>query len=505
MNCHLHIFSRLSDHCGTKWPLIGVLILLAGTIGRVGRADSIFTSAGAERNFDSGNKPMSSASDSYTETFDLYTATHTATASASASATSLSANAHATTTVSVTGDTQGGQAIALTRADASARASSSFVVTGPFPVGALVDLPLTLSLSGMASSRVPQAANIVGTMSNLPIGSLIVGMDGGGGQLTDSTTLRLQIGDVVNYDLELDADARPTAGAVTGTTTETASTSGTLSFLLGPPVLAETPSEVRWIDSAGGSYADVDQWDYHLVPGVGQTAVFDLPDAYSVSLADNSTDRLVVHHGDVSFHGATVALTVADPASPSLTVAESSADTATAQIVVGGLISTVDVGVAQAAGSRGTLVIDGPGSTLSYTNLSIGTAGDGELDIRNGGEVQFESIRTGSSCIACQPMSTGSVTVTGAASRWNVGQSLLLVGDGGMGSLTVGQGAKVETLTDILIGNLDGASGEVVVNGTDSEISTDAGSNVMVGDAGQGSLEIEAGGKLSTGALPGGL
>ena len=50
MNCHFHILSRVVHCCGLRWPLIVVLVFLAGTGARVGRADSIFTIADAERN-----------------------------------------------------------------------------------------------------------------------------------------------------------------------------------------------------------------------------------------------------------------------------------------------------------------------------------------------------------------------------------------------------------------------------------------------------------------------
>jgi len=52
-------------------------------------------------------------------------------------------------------------------------------------------------------------------------------------------------------------------------------------------------AEIRWIDPAGGNFDDPLNWEGSQVPGESDTAVFDLPDSYTVTLSSDATLQMV--------------------------------------------------------------------------------------------------------------------------------------------------------------------------------------------------------------------
>src|SRR6185437_6066435 len=82
-----------------------------------------------------------------------------------------------------------------------------------------------------------------------------------------------------------------------------------------------------------------------------------------------------------------------------------------------------------------------------------------------------------------------SVTVTGPASTWNIGGSLI-VGDAASGSLGISAGGSVSA-TDLIIGNQSTATGNMSV-GAGSTVTLTG--TLTAGGAGTGDLDINAGG-----------
>ncbi|MBV9630392.1 MAG: autotransporter domain-containing protein [Xanthobacteraceae bacterium] len=145
----------------------------------------------------------------------------------------------------------------------------------------------------------------------------------------------------------------------------------------------------------------------------------------------------------------------------------------------GGTLTTKLLGVA------GGMTIDGPGSTVTVTNTlptapsstSIGLFGPGNLTISNGGVLN--SLGTAEIDLL---FGTAKVTVTGAGSQWNVGDTLAVGtgSSGGAGTLTISNGAVVNATGPVMtIGDITGSS-FVTVTGAGSTLN--ASHALVVGD-----------------------
>ncbi len=158
------------------------------------------------------------------------------------------------------------------------------------------------------------------------------------------------------------------------------------------------------------------------------------------------------------------------------------------------------------SGGTGELVVTGSGSELSNvgqftvggdTALSVvpggGGSGFGTMQIQNGGLVVTNpgSGYTGPAAdIAADTGTDGSsVSVTGPASTWTIGGSLI-VGDAAAGSLGVTAGGSVSA-TDLIIGNQSTATGNMSV-GAGSTVTLSG--TLVAGAAGTGDLDINGGG-----------
>jgi autotransporter-associated beta strand protein/T5SS/PEP-CTERM-associated repeat protein len=144
-----------------------------------------------------------------------------------------------------------------------------------------------------------------------------------------------------------------------------------------------------------------------------------------------------------------------------------------------GTLTTKFLGVA------GGMTIDGPGSTVTVTNTSptapastsIGLFGPGRLTISNGGVLN--SLGTAEIDLL---FGTARVTVTGAGSQWNVGDTLAVGtgSSGGAGTLTIANGGVVNVTGPVMtIGDITGSS-FVTVTGAGSTLN--ARNALVVGD-----------------------
>lgn len=151
-------------------------------------------------------------------------------------------------------------------------------------------------------------------------------------------------------------------------------------------------------------------------------------------------------------------------------------------------------------GSSGTVTVTGDGSTSADPSslwttggLVVGSSGKGDLAIQNGGQVWS----SGNSSIGSEKGSSGTATVTGGGSVWWLPQGGLVVGGKGEGSLTVEDGGSVVTDEgDSYLGSDDGSAGTVTVTGAGSKWDA-AGHGIGVGFNGQGTLNVEDGGSVS--------
>ncbi|WP_414886682.1 hypothetical protein, partial [Pseudomonas chlororaphis] len=90
--------------------------------------------------------------------------------------------------------------------------------------------------------------------------------------------------------------------------------------------------------------------------------------------------------------------------------------------------------------------------------LIVGGAGNGVLEIKNGGQVTSQD-----SIIGADLGSTGSASVDGAGSLWKT-LGDMIVGQSGDGSLSLTNGAKVQTAGNTVLGAQKGSSGKASVD-----------------------------------------
>lgn len=174
-------------------------------------------------------------------------------------------------------------------------------------------------------------------------------------------------------------------------------------------------------------------------------------------------------------------------------------------IISGGLVSNTLTGVIgndsdEFGGggpsiSTGTVTVSGPGSTWeNLSDLIVGNFGQGTMNIENGGHVSNASTGVIGNSISPFTFGVGTVTVTGAGSTWT-NSSDLYVGSAGLGSLNVESGGQVINTGVGMLGNLTSSVGAATVTGAGSTWTNS--SDFYVGRFGQGTLNIEAGGQVS--------
>lgn len=149
--------------------------------------------------------------------------------------------------------------------------------------------------------------------------------------------------------------------------------------------------------------------------------------------------------------------------------------------------------VGELAGSTGALIVDGVGSQLTSTgSMSVGGFGNGSMTISNGATVDTGNL----GFVGSQPSATGDVLVTGAGSLWAI-SSQLAVGGGGTGTLSITNGGAVAT-DAVLVGGF-GATGTISISGAGSNLSIFSGM-YLGGDSvftGTGVLNISSGGAVT--------
>ncbi|MDR3663749.1 MAG: hypothetical protein P4L86_25735, partial [Mycobacterium sp.] len=168
----------------------------------------------------------------------------------------------------------------------------------------------------------------------------------------------------------------------------------------------------------------------------------------------------------------------------------------------------------EAAGGNGILTVTGAGSLATLVGqVDVGQSGTGSLTIANAGTVftgDSAKVPTPGIDIAQYTGGAGSITVSGTAARLgNTGE--FVVGDAGVGSLTVAAGGVVDTtpgsvagLAGLSIANTAGASGSSVnVSGGASRLDI-IGGTLDVGSGGSGTLQISGGATVTAAALDAG-
>lgn len=158
-------------------------------------------------------------------------------------------------------------------------------------------------------------------------------------------------------------------------------------------------------------------------------------------------------------------------------------------------------------GGVGNLVVTGEGSVYrgygkvgSIATLDVGTRGDAFVTVSDGGAIISEhNVEVGTG------IGTGSVLVTGAGSSFDITASDLRLGTEGFpkgpsrGAFTVEDGASGSVAGGLYIGHDAVGTGMMTVSGTDSTFAVRG--NLLAGQAGDGTLSLLDGGVATAGGL----
>jgi len=257
---------------------------------------------------------------------------------------------------------------------------------------------------------------------------------------------------------------------------------------------APATAEVRtWTASTGGSLTDPANWSGGLVPGAGDSGLFDLGATYTVTLGvDFETDQFRIGADDVTLDLGSSTLTLArdvDLIDPSLALGLQAGQTSSLTLQSGTMFTQFfSAGAAEGAVGAATV----SGATTGWQNNStfaVGDQGRGTLSIINGARVVNGPARVG-----LGPMGDGEVMVGGAGTTWTNGFTLR-VGVDGLGSITVDSGAFAEA-SSLVLGQNQTGDGDALVNGSGSQLGISGA--VEVGRNGAGSLLVDEGATLNS-------
>lgn len=225
----------------------------------------------------------------------------------------------------------------------------------------------------------------------------------------------------------------------------------------------------------------------------GQTIYLGLSGTGSLLIADGGS---VTGHGQSGYggHGSVTVTGAGSMWNGSLSVGNFG--TGLLLLENGGQIANGGGTIGGGLGAYGSATVSGPGSVWGSAStdgfLYVGIDGSGDLRIENGGRVNNQL-----GYIGLWAGSQGNVTVTGAGSEWN-NSSVISVGNSGTGSLIISDGGNVTTGSGGSGSSLgqSGGQGSVLITGTSSRWTNN--NNLVVGNTGLGELTVENGGELFT-------
>ena len=173
--------------------------------------------------------------------------------------------------------------------------------------------------------------------------------------------------------------------------------------------------------------------------------------------------------------------------------------TGTVTVTSGNALASANSYLGDLYHSSGTATVDGAGSTWTNSSSSdVGSAGLGTLNLTNGGAVNT----TSSGFIGYTAVTgSGTVTVSGAGSTWTVGSGQstqqFCVGFSGFGTLNITNGGAVNSQVGFATIIADGNASQsfATVDGAGSTWTN--ASNLLVGDGGVATLTITNGSTVS--------
>lgn len=147
--------------------------------------------------------------------------------------------------------------------------------------------------------------------------------------------------------------------------------------------------------------------------------------------------------------------------------------------------------IANETGATGDFTVKNGAALSGSSDLTVGNGGNGTLLIAGGGTVQNANGKVG-----LLLGSNGSVTVTGAGSKW-INTGGVFVGGAGQGTVTLQDGGAGQSGNGLDVGVGPGANVTMTVTGSGTSWTNTAGS-VLIGDLGTGTVNVHDHADFST-------
>jgi autotransporter family porin len=161
-------------------------------------------------------------------------------------------------------------------------------------------------------------------------------------------------------------------------------------------------------------------------------------------------------------------------------------------VQLGGTLTAHEVTLGDELGSDGTLTIEGDGTTATTDELTVGSGGQGTLNVSDGAMLMSGDDSTLGDLVSAN---VASATIDTQA-YWGITGSLT-VGGSGDAMMSIASGGNVAASADVVIGDQGAATGDVDVTGVSADGSGPSGlgfgGKLTVGGSGTGSLTIEKG------------
>lgn len=163
----------------------------------------------------------------------------------------------------------------------------------------------------------------------------------------------------------------------------------------------------------------------------------------------------------------------------------------------GGTVLTNNSGhIGLTAGSTGEITVTGSGSTwdVSTGQITVGNSGNGTVNVLNGGTVLSHGV-----LVAEGPLSQGDILISGPGSSWTSTDVWNVGGAAGSATLLVEDGGAVVITGSALAvsAGFPGSMGHVTVTGAGSSLSTTHELGVGAGGQHQGEMTIQDGASVS--------
>lgn len=382
------------------------------------------------------------------------------------------------------------------------QASSSATVTldnGAVLNGAAVDQRIVVGRTGSATLSMFNSSSIFKGGAASGSRDLIFGEDAGAtvGALVDDSNIDIADDIVIGGSGVADVTLRNGARMAAGDT-----------LVIGGDAVAGASGALLATDSGTQVYADRlfvgDQTSGTMTLQTGAQA-FTLGDVYVGNAADNVSTA-----SKLTVFGAGSRLDAAETTSLGSAIFVGNATTGAMDVMAGGYAESDLLRVGQGATGDGTLRISGAGSSVNVTGAGsnviatvIGTAGQGELIVENGGSFTSPGIWFGFGGAGEATVDINNGTVTSGGGDLHIGGRIDQANAGGTADVVVRNGGQLFAAQHTYIGGNAAADGELTITGAgslfdndDNAVGVTANDITRIGRGGRGVLTVENGGRM---------